>query len=138
MGLRIGLGSDAGGGPTLSPFEVMRSAMYVHTARRFLPDFRSGDIPSATAFYLATLGGAQALGLDGRIGSLTCGKEADFIIVNPQKLSPVPTEKATDISPETLFSRMIFLGDDRIVEQTYVRGVLCHDRRSHGNNERQS
>lgn len=138
IGLRIGLGSDVGGGPTLSPFEVMRSAMYVHTARRFLPDFGGGDISPATALYMATLGAAKALGLDGHIGSLGPGKEADFIIVNPQRLSPLPTEKGMDISPETLVSRMIFRGNDRIVEQAYVRGVLCYDRSSHGHNERQS
>src|SRR5574337_342962 len=93
MDLRIGLGSDVGGGPTLSPFEVMRSAMYVHTARRFLPDFGGGDISPATALYMATLGGAKALGLDDTIGSLGRGKEADFIVVNPQRLSPAPAEK---------------------------------------------
>lgn len=138
IGLRIGLGSDVGGGPTLSPFEVMRSAIYVHTARRFLPDFGGGEISPPTTFHMATLGGARALGLDDKIGSLVRGKEADFIVVNPQRLSPLPTEKGMDISPETLVSRMIFLGDDRIVEQTYVRGVLCYDRSSYGNNERQS
>ncbi|MDE2059837.1 MAG: guanine deaminase [candidate division NC10 bacterium] len=138
MDLRIGLGSDVGGGPTLSPFEVMRSAMYVHTARRFLPDFGGGDISPATAFYMATLGGAKALGLDDTIGSLGRGKEADFIVVNPQRLSPLPADKGPDISPEALLSRMIFRGDDRIVEQTYIRGVLCYDRSSHGNNASKS
>lgn len=136
MGLRIGVGSDVASGPTLSPFEAMRSAIYTHTARRFLPDFGGGDISPTTAFYLATLGGARALRLDDKIGSLVCGKEADFIIVNPQRLSPLPTEKWVEISPDTLLSRLIFCGDDRIVEQTYVRGTLCYDRRSHDNNDR--
>jgi len=136
MGLRIGLGSDVGGGPTLSPFEVMRSAIYTHTARRFLPDFGGRDISPATAFYMATLGGAQALRLDDKIGSLVRGKEADFIVVNPQRLSPLPSEKEPEILPDTLLSRLIFRGDDRIVEQTYVQGALCYDRRTHGNNER--
>ena len=130
-GLRIGLGSDVGGGPTLSPFEVMRSAIYVHTARRFLPDFGGGDISPTTAFYMATLGGAKALRLDDRIGSLDRGKEADFIIVDPQRLNPLPAETVPDLSPETLLSRIIFRGDDRIVEQSYVQGALCYDRRSY-------
>lgn len=115
----------------------MRSAIYVHTARRFLPDFRGGDISPATALYMATLGGAKALGLDDTIGSLDRGKEADFIIVNPQRLSPFSTATGTELSSETLLSRMIFQGDDRIVERTYVRGDLCYDRRSCGKNERE-
>lgn len=130
-GLQIGLGSDVAGGPTLSPFEVMRSAIYVHTARRFLPDFHGGDISPTTAFYMATLGGAKALRLDDKIGSLERGKEADFIIVNPQRLSPIPPEKEINILPEHLLSSLIFRGDDRVVEQTYVRGTLCYDRTSH-------
>lgn len=132
-GLRIGLGSDVGGGPTLSPFEIMRSAIYTHTARRLLSEVDGGDIVPAAAFHLATLGGAKALGLDDKIGSLACGKEADFIVVNPQRLSSLPTEKWADISPDTLLSRLIFRGDDRIVERTYVRGALCYDRGSHDN-----
>jgi guanine deaminase len=127
-GLHVGLGSDVGGGPTLSPFEVMRSAIYVHTARRFLPGFLGGDISPATAFYMATLGGAKALGLEDKIGSLEHGKQADFIVVNPGRLSPLPRKKETEIAPETLLSRLIFRGDDRIVEQTYVQGNLCHER----------
>jgi len=139
IGLRIGLGSDVGGGPTLSPFEVMRSAIYVHTARRFLPDFRGGDISPATVFYMATLGGARALRLEHEIGSLEPGKQADFIIVDPQKLNPLPQEQEKDvkIAPETLLSRLIFRGDDRIVEKTYVRGDLCYDQRSQRDNESQ-
>ncbi|PWB77718.1 MAG: guanine deaminase [Candidatus Methylomirabilota bacterium] len=135
--LRIGLGSDVGGGPTLSPFEVMRSAIYTHTARRMLHDVDGGDISPATALYLATLGGAAALGLDNKIGSLVRGKEADFVVVNPRRLSPLPTDKWMDLSSDTLLSRMIFLGDDRVVEQTYVRGALCHDRHSNENIGRQ-
>lgn len=138
LGLRIGLGSDVGGGPTVSPFEIMRSAIYVHTARRFLPNFHGGDISPATVLYMATLGGAQALGLDDTIGSLDPGKAADFIVVNLRALSPFPADHPMEVSPDILLSRLIFRGDDRVVEQTYVQGVLCYDRSSHGNNEGQS
>ena len=33
--------------------------------------------------YLATLGGARALDLDDRIGSLTPGREADLVVLDP-------------------------------------------------------
>ncbi|NJD69439.1 MAG: guanine deaminase [Candidatus Methylomirabilota bacterium] len=130
MGLHIGLGSDAGGGPTLAPFEIMRTTIYTHTARRFFPGSGGGEIFPSTVLYMATLGGARALGLDDKIGSLAHGKEADFIVVNPQRLSPLASETGLNIAPDTLLSRMIFRGDDRIVEQAYVRGALCYDRRS--------
>lgn len=34
-------------------------------------------------FYLATLGAATAMGLDGLIGSLEAGNEADFVVLDP-------------------------------------------------------
>jgi guanine deaminase len=136
MGVPVGLGSDVAGGPTLSPFEVMRTAVYVHNARRGLSNFPSGDFLPSAAFYLATLGGARALRLDHRIGSLEAGKEADFVIVDPGKLNPLDQQRA-QIEPDTLLSRLIFLGDDRVVEKAYVRGKLCHERSATGGRARQ-
>ena len=128
-GLTVGLGSDVGGGPTLSPFEVMRVALYVHTARRLLVG-TGGDMSPAMAFYLGTLGGAKALGLEDKIGSLEPGKEADFIVVNAEQLKPLPQNGGAEEGPETLLSRLIFRGDDRVVERSYVRGRLCYGRHS--------
>jgi guanine deaminase len=128
MGLRIGLGSDVAGGPTLSPFAVMRGAIYVHNARKFVQDSCAEDITPATALYLATLGGAEALHLEDRIGSLDPGKEGDFVVIDAAKLSPVAPEFNGIQRKDALLSRLVFRGDDRIVEQTYVRGKLLHDR----------
>ena len=41
---------------------------------------RRGD-PVVQKLYLGTLGGANALGLDGEIGNFEAGKDADFIVV---------------------------------------------------------
>ncbi len=69
--IRIGLGSDVGAGTALDLFTSMRSMSHVQgrSLHPFLP------------FYTATLGGARALGLEDRIGSLEVGKEADVLIV---------------------------------------------------------
>jgi guanine deaminase len=128
-GLTIGLGSDVGGGPTLSPFEVMRAALYVHTTRRLLLGAQ-GEITPATAFYLSTWGGAKTLGLGEKIGTLEAGKEADFVVVNPAQLNPLRGKASAEETPENLLSRLIFRGDDRVVEQSYVRGRLCYDKYS--------
>lgn len=66
-GIRIGLGTDIAGGPSLSMFHQMKEALHSVT-----PD---------EALYLATLGGAAALGLEDRIGSFAPGKDADFVVV---------------------------------------------------------
>lgn len=75
-GLRCGLGTDVGGGPTFSMREVMDCAESVHP-REVMDKNKS--------FYLATLGGAKALSLDNLIGNFVEGKWGDFSIFdNPQ------------------------------------------------------
>jgi cytosine/adenosine deaminase-related metal-dependent hydrolase len=77
-GVRVGLGTD---GPSsaldLDGFAELRAAILVQRAT-------SGD-PSAlgtgAALRLATLGGAEALGMQDLIGSLAVGKRADLIAV---------------------------------------------------------
>ncbi len=53
----------------------------------------SGDataIPAADALFMATLGGARALGLDQRIGSLEVGKAADMIAIDLGQIETQP------------------------------------------------
>jgi len=41
----------------------------------------AANISWAEALYLATLGGAKALGLSDRIGNFETGKDADFVVL---------------------------------------------------------
>ncbi|MBT2526385.1 amidohydrolase family protein [Streptomyces sp. ISL-99] len=79
-------------------------------------------------FYLATLGGAQALDLDDVIGNFRPGKEADFTVLDFTATETLArrTEVAKDFT-ERLFALMI-LGDERSVAATYAQGLLVHDR----------
>ena len=80
-GLAVGLGSDVAAGPELNMWQVMRGALDVQKARNIaepnLPRLRPSE-----AFYLATSGGARALGKTATIGTLDVGKEADLIVVD--------------------------------------------------------
>ena len=111
-GVRFGLGSDVAAGPYMSLFEVMRDANYAQHDDWLSP---------AEVFYRATLGGAIAAWLDDKVGSLTAGKEADFIIVNPNRKSGIAANILKQ-STEEILSSMVFMGDDRLVEATFVRG----------------
>ena len=77
LAVRVGLGTDVGGGTSLSLLTTMSEAYKVmHLQQQPLPPGR--------ALYLATLGAAEALYLDDRIGNFEVGKEADFIVLDPQ------------------------------------------------------
>lgn len=76
-GLKIAIGSD--GAPcnnTMDPFLEMRL-----TALLQKPAFGPEALPARTAFELATLGGARALGRESELGSLEQGKLADLVVV---------------------------------------------------------
>jgi len=79
-------------------------------------------------FYLATLGGARSMQLEGTIGNFARGAEADFIVLDP-KATPL-LERRTDRvnSMEELLFAIAMLGDDRTVAATYSAGRLVHER----------
>ena len=79
QGLNIGLGTDsAASNNRLDLFQEMRLAALLAKGVSGNAD----TLPAAKALTAATLGGAKALGLESRLGSLLPGKAADFCAVN--------------------------------------------------------
>jgi 5-methylthioadenosine/S-adenosylhomocysteine deaminase len=78
-GLRLGLGTDgAASNNDLDMFEEMLTAA-------LLAKHVTGDptvAPAPAVLEMATLGGARALGMEDRLGSLEAGKRADLIVVD--------------------------------------------------------
>lgn len=122
-GIRVGLGSDVSGGPDPSIFEVMRVAAYAHHALMTLAGERRPAPDPLTWLRLGTLAGAQALGLDGAIGSIEVGKEADLIAVDPATTDPLPGAGGAD-DPSEAVSRLIFRTRPGMVRGAWVRGRL--------------
>lgn len=78
-GVRWALGSDIGGGPFLSMFDVMQS---------FVEQNKKAKVSGATftkALYRATKSGAEVLGLHKKMGSLDEGMLANLILVESPK-----------------------------------------------------
>ncbi|MBL0426952.1 guanine deaminase [Ramlibacter alkalitolerans] len=119
VGFRHGLASDVGGGTSFSPFHTMLAAYCVAREGQTKPGV---SLRPQNLWWQHTAGAAQALGLDGVIGNLRPGCEADFIALDPQAtpLLARKTQHARDLD-ELLFS-MIVLGDDRVVQQVFVGG----------------
>jgi guanine deaminase len=114
-GVRVGLGTDVGGGTSFSILRTMDEAYKVQ-------QLGGRQLSPLRAFYLATLGGARALGVERQIGSFEPGREADFIVLDPAAtpLTARRMARAATIE-ERLFVWMV-LGDDRAVHATHVMG----------------
>jgi len=118
-GVRVGLGTDVGGGTSLSMLRTLDESYKVCR-------LAGNSLSPLRAFYLATLGGARALCLDESIGNFDKGKEADFVVLDPAA-TPLMARRIAraETLDERLFALMI-LGDDRAVYATYVLGARAH------------
>ena len=123
-GLDVGLGSDVGGGPNLSMLREMCNACYMSKVNYILSEGKSNSIDSTFAFYLATMGGAKVLGLEHVVGNFSIGKEADFIVVDADKIDPLKNSRGR--RGKEMLSQLVHRGDDRVVSATYVQGVKVH------------
>lgn len=116
--VEVGLGTDVGAGTSLSMLRTLGDAYKVS-------QIAGRPLDAVRGLYLATLGGARAMGLADRIGSLAPGMEADFVVLDPAATSILKARNDRSSSlAETLFVLMA-LGDDRAVRQTWVAGKPC-------------
>ena len=122
-GVRVGIGTDIGGGTSFSMLRTLDEAYKVSqlAGRRLAP---------LRAFYLATLGGAHALCLDDRIGSLAPGREADFVVLDPAATPLLARRMQSVRSLEEKLAVLMVLGDDRAVAATHILGERAYARAS--------
>jgi guanine deaminase len=121
-GLAVGLGSDVAGGPDLSIFTAMRVGSYAKNALATAGGPVGPAMTPLDWLRIGTLGGASALGLGDRIGSLEVGKEADLIAADPSFAAPIPG--VTDDDPDDLVSRLVFRAHPDMVRAAWVRGRM--------------
>lgn len=119
----VGLGTDIGGGTSFSLLATMGEAYKVAQLRR-------EPIDAIEAFFLATLGGARALGLEDKIGTLAPGREADLVVLDPEATPLLTFRSRRSRSIVETLAVLTTLGDDRVVRATYVAGRLAHTRPS--------
>jgi guanine deaminase len=127
--MAISLATDVGGGTSFSMLQTMNEAYKV--AR-----MNGTHLPALRMFYLATLGAARAMQLEGTIGNFAPGAEADFIVLDPQA-TPLLARRTADLlersedaqqALEQLLFALALLGDDRAVALTYSGARLVHRR----------
>ncbi len=117
-GLRLGLGTDgAASNNDLDMFEEMATAA-------FLAKHAAGDptvAPASKVLEMATLGGARALGMEDRIGSLEAGKRADIVVVDVRAPRMTPMYDPV--------SHLVYVAKGADVRHVVVEGrVVMRDR----------
>jgi cytosine/adenosine deaminase-related metal-dependent hydrolase len=118
-GVPVSLGCD--GGPSNNTYDLvreMRLAALIHKSY-----FNDPLVVTAEqAIEMATLGGAVAMGIDDRVGSLEQGKLADVILINLHELGLTPHTNPV--------SNLVYSGNGEYVDTVIVNGrVLMQNKR---------
>ncbi|WP_426238814.1 guanine deaminase [Pararhizobium sp. DWP1-1-3] len=116
--VRVSFATDIGGGTSYSMLRTMDEAYKIQQ----LLGERLNPLESC---YFMTLGNAQALSLEDRIGTLAPGTDADFIVLN-MAATPAMALKAevvTSLADELFLLQT--MGDDRAIVETYVAGAAA-------------
>lgn len=111
-GIRVGLGTDgatSNNGQNL--WETAKMAVLLQKTRLADRTYASAEL----GLELATIGGARALHMEDRIGSLEPGKQADVICIDIDRPSLTPRATVT--------SNLIYAHDRAAVRHVYVGGV---------------
>lgn len=112
----VGLGSDVGGGTSLSMLRNLAEAYNV-------AQLCGTTLQPYQLLYLATWGSARALDIGDQVGNLAVGMEADFVVLDPNAVGMLAhrAQRARHLA-DTWFA-MAILGDERVVRQTWVNGA---------------
>ncbi len=110
-GIRLGLGTDSvASNNVVDMFEEMRAAIFQQRGRTQ----RLEALDAKAAFRMATLGGAECLGLSRHLGSLDPGKRADFVVVDLSDPAVQPVYDPIDA--------MVYSASRHNVRATYIGG----------------
>jgi guanine deaminase len=117
--VRVGLATDVGGGTSFSQLQTLSEAYKIM-------QLQGKKLSAFKGLYLATLGSAESLNIDDKVGNFIAGKEADFIALNwaATDLQQLRLKNAKNLQ-DKLFALMM-LGDERNIQSTYVAGKLVY------------
>jgi len=117
-GIKVGLGTDGSASNNdLDMFREMDTAAKIHKVTSLDPTVMSAQ----TVLKMATIGGANVLGLDKLIGSIETGKQADIILVdmNQPHLTPL----------YNCYSQLVYAARGADVKTSIINGkIVMKDR----------
>ena len=120
-GVRCALGTDVGGG---TGFGLLKEGLQSYLMQRIVP----GGVPldGASLLYMATLAGAEAVGLESEIGDFQVGKAADLVYLQPPASSPLAAVVQSAESAERLLDAIFTLAGQESVREVRVAGSVVY------------
>jgi 5-methylthioadenosine/S-adenosylhomocysteine deaminase len=117
-GVNVSLGTDSAcSNNNLDMFEEIKTAALLHKVRQLDPTVADAQ----TILDMATINGAQALGLRDKIGSLEPGKKADVILVDFEKPHLIPCHN--------IVSHLVYSTKGSDVETVIINGKIVMEKR---------
>ena len=117
--VKMGLGTDIGGGTS---FSQIRTVSEAYKVQQLLGD----NLSAFEALYHATLGGAKALDLHETLGNFNVGKEADFVVLDLKATALQQLRQSNTRNIEDSLFAMFTMGDERNIAATYVYGQAVY------------
>ena len=115
-GVRIGVATDIGGGTSYSMLRTLDEGYKIL-------QLRGQRLNPFASFYMATLGNARSLSLEGTIGAVAVGNSADLVVLNASATPAMALRMATVTSLAEELFLLQTMGDDRSVAEVYVAGA---------------
>ncbi|MEO0676778.1 MAG: guanine deaminase [Pseudomonadota bacterium] len=112
----VGLATDTGGGSSFSMLRTMAATYEI-------AQLRGQALHAAELMWLATEGSARALHLEGQIGRLAPGAEADICVLDLASTPALAQRYGHAQGPWEAIFPTIMMGDDRAVHDLWVGGV---------------
>jgi len=114
-GVRIAVATDVGGGTSYSMLQTLDEGYKV-------AQLRGQRLTPLNSFYLMTLGNARALSLEGTIGSIVPGADADLVVLDARATPQMALRMETVDSLSNELFLLQTCGDDRAVAEVYIAG----------------
>ena len=119
-GVVVGLGTDGGvSNNSVSMWECMKIGSLLQKVTRL----DATAVSAEEAVRMATIDGARLLGIDGEVGSIEVGKQADLITVDLWQPHLLPVALAEGHDP--ILWNLVFAGRSSDVRHVWVKGEAC-------------
>ncbi len=112
----VSIATDVGAGTSLSMLTTLSEAYKVQ-------QLQSNPLSAHQGLYQITLGNAQSLLLDDKIGNFMPNKEADFVVIDMGGTDLMERRMTQTKSLDEQLFVLMMLGDDRVIEETIIAGV---------------